>query len=164
MEFSFFRAGRVVSLSHLHIQSMTRTTMPQILKRNFSKGFFHEGRTVWSCASTLGNPCCASKKINLPFALSWPTMFQLTLPSFLHLHSSWFCKTSCTVHQEGSMVPANIYSEGGSDRGIWPQSGHRVSWQGDTGCSKALLTGCTLLQFLLVLPVPKSVLISLCSI
>lgn len=86
--------------------SMSGTSLPQILKRDFSIGFLHEGGRVWNCATVLGSLCRASKKIYLPFTLSWPTMFQLTLPSFLHLHSSWFCKMFYTVHQKGRILPS----------------------------------------------------------
>lgn len=99
------------------------------LEGDFSIGFLHEGGGVWNYTTLLGNLCRARKKIYLPFTLSWPTVFQLTLPSFLHLHSSWFCKMFYTVHQKGRIVPANLCCEGevrSRHRGIWTQSGHSI--------------------------------------
>lgn len=128
--FSFFRGRQGYFLSpSLQLSNMSGTSLPQILKGDFSISVLHEGGRVWNHMPVLGNLCRASKKIYLPFMLSWPTVFQLSLPPFLHLHSSWFRKIFSTVHQKGRIVPANLCCEGEvrfRHRGIWTQSGHSV--------------------------------------
>lgn len=104
--------GGLFPFPSLHLFNMSGTSLPQILKGDFRTGFLHEGVTVWKYTAVLGNLCRAYKKTDLPFSLSWPTMFQLSLPSFLHLHSSCCCRMFYTASQKGRIVPAKLCCEG----------------------------------------------------